>query len=141
MPAQPDPYATLGVARDATTGEIARAHRRLAKAVHPDLSGDPTSVARMRDINDAWRILSRPSLRAAWDAAHVAPATPGPWAPLGRGPAGRSATPARPARAGWVALVVVMVLMLGMLIGGVVAAAGRPPIPGTGSPGYHGNLP
>jgi hypothetical protein len=141
MPSPSDPYAILGVPRDATDGEIGRAHRRLAKAMHPDLSDDPAAAARIRQINDAWRILSRPSLRAAWDAAHAVPASSSPWAPLGRVPANRSARPAPAGSTGWIVLVVVMILMVGLLVGGVVAAAGRPTIPGTGSPGYHSNLP
>lgn len=141
MPAPSDPYAILGVARDASADEIGRAHRRLAKAAHPDVSADPAGVARMRQINDAWHILSRPALRAAWDAAHPGPGAVG--ARVGIGPVGdgRSAVPAAPSRAGWMVLVVVTILLLGMLIGGVIAAAGRPTLPGSGSPGYHGNLP
>jgi curved DNA-binding protein CbpA len=31
-----DPYQELGIGRDATAADIARAWRRLARAVHPD---------------------------------------------------------------------------------------------------------
>src|SRR5512145_997150 len=40
MPTVPDPYRTLGLGRDATTEEIRRAYRRLAKANHPDSAGE-----------------------------------------------------------------------------------------------------
>ena len=65
-----DPYAVLGVARDASALQIARAHRRLAKAHHPDLNPGE-DAERMRRINEAWQILSVPTLRAAYDETRV----------------------------------------------------------------------
>jgi curved DNA-binding protein CbpA len=66
-----DPYAVLGVPRQATTRQIATAHRRLAKDHHPDLhDGGPEAAALMREINEAWEILSSPDRRAAWDLEH-----------------------------------------------------------------------
>ncbi|HET8587798.1 MAG TPA: J domain-containing protein [Candidatus Limnocylindria bacterium] len=52
-----DPYAVLGVPRDASPLQLARAHRRLAKRFHPDLnpSGD---AERMRRVNEAWALVS-----------------------------------------------------------------------------------
>lgn len=89
MPARrtTDPYAILGVPRDATPLQLARAHRRLAKQHHPDLQGDEAqrieASARMRGINEAWALLSDPAARTAYDRAH--PAAGGPrmdhWAP------------------------------------------------------------
>jgi hypothetical protein len=49
MPPQ-EPFATLGLGRDATVDDIRAARRRLAKAHHPDQGGDP---ARMQTINEA----------------------------------------------------------------------------------------
>jgi curved DNA-binding protein CbpA len=66
-----DPYVVLGVTRDATTRQIAAAHRRLAKSYHPDLhDGGPEAAVRMREINEAWEVLSSPERRAAWDLEH-----------------------------------------------------------------------
>ena len=65
-----DPYATLGVARGASPLQVARAHRRLAKRFHPDLHPGEAGTERMRRINDAWRILSTPARREAWDREH-----------------------------------------------------------------------
>ena len=65
-----DPYATLGVARGASALQVARAHRRLAKRFHPDLHPNEAGTERMRRINDAWRILSTPAHREAWDREH-----------------------------------------------------------------------
>ena len=36
MPARPDYYKTLGVAKNATQGEIKKAYRKLARQYHPD---------------------------------------------------------------------------------------------------------
>jgi len=91
-----DPYAILGVARDATPLQVARAHRHLAKAHHPDLHEGATDAAdRMRRINEAWSILSNATQRAEYDRAHPAPGAAGPaghWVP--------SRAPIRPASPG-----------------------------------------
>jgi curved DNA-binding protein CbpA len=66
-----DPYAVLGVPRGATTRQVAAAHRKLAKSHHPDLhDGGPEAATRMREINEAWEVLSSPERRAAWDLEH-----------------------------------------------------------------------
>lgn len=78
-----DPYATLGVARDATALQVARAHRQLAKRHHPDLhEGADEAAERMRRINEAWAILSDPIRRAAYDRDHrmAGISTSGHWA-------------------------------------------------------------
>lgn len=83
----PDPYATLGVPRDATPLQVARAHRRLAKRHHPDLEADDArrsdAAERMRRINEAWALLSDPAARADYDRANPAAGTrrEGHWAP------------------------------------------------------------
>jgi len=71
-----DPYATLGVARGASALQVARAHRRLAKRFHPDLHPSEAGTERMQRINDAWRILSIPARREAWDREHPAGGIP-----------------------------------------------------------------
>ena len=141
-PRDPDPYATLGVARHATLLDIARAHRRLAKRHHPDVSTDTGAVARMRDLNEAWRVLSNAELRAAWDLEHRPPNMA--WSVAPAPVRGRRPSPSGPARrggvGGWVALIVASLLMVGMLAAGVASAMGQPAGPGDTTPGYHGNL-
>ena len=79
-PARIDPYATLGVRRDATAAQVARAYHRLAKELHPDLRGEATA-RRMRDVNAAWEILSDPAKRAAWDGGREVVAAGAHWTP------------------------------------------------------------
>jgi len=60
----------LGVARDATTEEIRRAWVAGARVFHPDASGAGAGTdddARMRDVNEAWRVLRDPARRLAHD--------------------------------------------------------------------------
>jgi curved DNA-binding protein CbpA len=75
-----DPYAILGVARDATPLQVARAHRRLAKRHHPDLHEGAEAVTeaaeQMRRINEAWAILSNPIRRREFDRDYPAAGTP-----------------------------------------------------------------
>jgi hypothetical protein len=67
-----DPYRVLGVRRDASPAEVARAYRALAKRNHPDLHG-PDAARRMRELNRSRHILSDPARRRAWDAGHPSP--------------------------------------------------------------------
>ncbi|HYM51903.1 MAG TPA: J domain-containing protein [Candidatus Dormibacteraeota bacterium] len=77
-----DPYAILGVPRDATPLQVARAHRRLAKRFHPDLHPGEDLSEHMRRVNEAWRILSSASRRTEYDGAHpgAGTASSGHWA-------------------------------------------------------------
>ncbi len=87
-----DPYAVLGVARDAPTDEIRRAYVALARRTHPDVRGDdPAAAEQMRRINLAWEMLSDADSRAAIDRSLSRPAQPEPR--RNATPAGAQATP------------------------------------------------
>src|SRR6187402_2413645 len=77
-----DPYAVLGVPRDASPLQVARARRRLAKRFHPDLHPGQEVSESMRRVNEAWFILSSAVRRAEYDRAHPSAGTPlsGHWA-------------------------------------------------------------
>jgi len=62
-----DYYSTLGVARDAAAGNIKKAFRRLARKYHPDVSKEKNAEARMKEVNEAYTVLSDPEKRAAYD--------------------------------------------------------------------------
>ena len=66
-----DHYRTLGVLPTAEPVVIVAAYRALAQRYHPDRwSGDPAEAhRRMSAINEAYRVLSDPQLRSAYDAA------------------------------------------------------------------------
>ena len=93
-----DPYAILGVGRDATPLQVARAHRQLAKRHHPDLHEGATAVTeaaeQMRRINEAWAILSNPTRRREFDRSYPVAGTVAAAASAGHWAASR--TPIRP---------------------------------------------
>jgi len=62
-----DYYQTLGVARDETAENIKKAFRKLARKYHPDVSKEPDAELRMKEINEAYTVLSDPEKRAAYD--------------------------------------------------------------------------
>ena len=64
---QVDPYAELGVSRDASSEEIRRAYRRVARRHHPDVNGNPGGPERFAAAARAYEILSDPAARARYD--------------------------------------------------------------------------
>lgn len=59
-----DPYAELGVPRDAGPEQIKKAHRKRAKRTHPDGGGDPDAFVRTQR---ALAVLSDPGKRKVFD--------------------------------------------------------------------------
>lgn len=57
----------MGVAKDATQDQIKRAYRRLARKYHPEVSSEPDSEARFKEVGEAYEVLKDPEKRAAYD--------------------------------------------------------------------------
>ena len=62
-----DYYKTLGVGRDATADDLKKAFRKLARKYHPDVSKEADAELRMKEVNEAYAVLSDPEKRAAYD--------------------------------------------------------------------------
>ncbi len=63
-----DHYLLLGIPRDAGQRQIKSVYRSLAKRFHPDRNkGSETAAELFRQINQAYRVLSDPALRAQYD--------------------------------------------------------------------------
>ena len=83
-----DPYATLGVARNATEKDIKSAYRKLAKEVHPDRNKDnPKAAERFSDVTKAYDLLSDKDKRARFDRGEI-DADGNPAMPFGMGGGG-----------------------------------------------------
>ena len=67
-----DPYAVLGVPKNASDDDIRRAFRKLAKESHPDLHpGNPTAVERFKKLTAANDIIGDPVKRKQFDRGEI----------------------------------------------------------------------
>ena len=83
-----DPYATLGVARNADEKAIKSAYRKLAKELHPDRNKDkPDASERFSDVTKAYDLLSDKDKRARFDRGEI-DADGNPAMPFGMGGGG-----------------------------------------------------
>ncbi len=63
-----DYYKILGVAREASSEEIKKAFRRVARETHPDTNhDDPEAETRFREAAEAYEVLSDPDRRSRYD--------------------------------------------------------------------------
>jgi len=62
-----DYYKIMGLKRDASQDEIKRAHRKLARRYHPDVSKEPNAEAKFKEAGEAYEVLKDPEKRAAYD--------------------------------------------------------------------------
>jgi DnaJ-class molecular chaperone len=88
-----DPYATLGVARNAGEADIKKAYRKLAKELHPDRNkDDPKKAERFAKVTQAYDLLTDKDKRARFDRGEI-DGDGNPAAPFGfgAGPGGQQA--------------------------------------------------
>jgi molecular chaperone DnaJ len=65
-----DYYEILGVQRDASSEEIKKAYRRLARQLHPDVNPDAATQERFKDVTRAYEVLSDANKREMYDLGH-----------------------------------------------------------------------
>lgn len=67
-----DFYSELGVGRTASEGEIKKAYRAAARKWHPDVNSEPGAKEKFQTINEAYQVLSDPTMRQRYDQFGVA---------------------------------------------------------------------
>src|ERR1700756_48381 len=89
-----DYYGALGVKKGASTDEIRKAFRKLARKYHPDVNpGDKTAEEKFKAISEANEVLSDPKKRKIYDqlgfySDNIDPAAAEAYARQGGGPGG-----------------------------------------------------
>ncbi len=68
MAAKRDYYEILGVGQSASSSEIKKAYRKLAKKYHPDVNpGDKAAEAKFKEANEAYEVLSDDQKRSRYN--------------------------------------------------------------------------
>jgi molecular chaperone DnaJ len=86
-------YETLGIPRKASSDDVRKAYRKLARKYHPDVNpGDKSSEERFKNVQEAYDILGDPKKRQMYDQYGfysengMPPPTPGGGGPNGPSP-------------------------------------------------------
>jgi DnaJ-class molecular chaperone len=62
-----DYYKILGVPKGASTEDVKKAYRKMARQYHPDVNRKPEAEKRFKEINEAHEVLSDPEKRKRYD--------------------------------------------------------------------------
>lgn len=58
----------MGVSKDASSDDLKKAYRKLAKQYHPDMNpGDKTAETKFKEVNEAYEVLNDPAKRQRYD--------------------------------------------------------------------------
>ncbi len=63
-----DFYKVLGVSKDASSADITKAYRKLARKYHPDLNKTKEAEEKFKDISEAYDVLNNAEQRQKYDA-------------------------------------------------------------------------
>ena len=63
-----DYYGALGISENADANQIRDAYRRMAFKYHPDRNTDDDAAEKMKQVNEAYAVLSHPDKRRQYDA-------------------------------------------------------------------------
>lgn len=67
-----NPYAALGLTKEASADDIKKAYRKIARTDHPDLNpDDPRAEARFKAAGQAYDLLKDPEQRRRFDAGEI----------------------------------------------------------------------
>src|SRR3990167_11073716 len=87
MAEKADYYETLGVSKGAADAQIKSAYRNLARKHHPDVDKADGAEKKVKEINEAYQVLSAPQKKAAYDQyCHSAFEQGGGFGGAGQGP-------------------------------------------------------
>ena len=62
-----DYYKILGVSKNASSDQIKKEYRKLARKYHPDVNKDPDAEMKFKEVGEAYEVLKDPEKRKAYD--------------------------------------------------------------------------